>query len=151
MNSCRIADAGKAPDAGYVLFPLRTKRFALPSQIVSELARPARLQSFPHTTPHLTGVLLRRNHIVPICDVAEVIYGAASTEHRFYLIAQRTFDDGDREWVAVPVDGECELSNAKVIPPTAKLPAYVQGLLSLSDEIVEVLDLEKVVTAESKK
>ena len=151
MNSSLNVAKDRGPEASYVLFPLGTKRFALPSQIVSELARPGRPQSFPHTTRHLTGVLLRRNHIVPICDVAEVICGANSTEHRFYLIAERAFEDGSSEWVAIPVDGECELSSAKLIPPTAKLPGYVQGLLSLSDEIVEVLDLEKVVTAESRK
>jgi chemotaxis signal transduction protein len=135
----------------YVLFPIGSKRFALPSDIVSELARPGRLQSFPHTTPHLAGVLLRRGQIVPVCDIARILSGCESRQQRFHLIAERKIEGGAREWVALPVDGECELSNVPILPPTGKLPAYVQGLLSLPNEIVEVLDLEKVITMESKR
>ena len=136
---------------GYVLFPIGTKRFALPSRIVSELARPGRLQSFPHTTRHMTGVLLRRDQIVPVCDIGEVLSTCDSKQQRFYLIAQREVQGGGYEWLALPVDGECELTYAPILPSTGKLPEYVQGLLSLPDEIVEVLDLDKVITAESRR
>ena len=135
----------------YVLFPIGSKRFALRSQIVTELARPGRQQCFPHTTPHLTGVLLRRGQIIPVCDIAQVLSGSDSKCHRFYLIANRELENDVHEAIALPVDGECELSSAPMRPPTGKLPRYVEGLLSLPDEIVEVLDLEKVIAAESRK
>ncbi len=136
------------PQSQFVLFPLGEKRFALPAESVAELARPDRQQSFPHTTPLLTGVLVRRGTIVPVCDVAQVLVAGAPAR-KFYLIATRKFGR-TAELTALPVTGECELASADVIPPTSGLPPYVVGLLSLKDEIVELIDLERLVGAEAE-
>ena len=132
----------------FVLFPLGKKRFALPADVVTELARPDRLQSFPHTTRLLAGVLLRRGHIVPFCDIAPVLVGHDAPPRKFFLIASRSFGH-HKEWTAIPVSGECQLANAELLPVTGKLPEYVVGLLSLADEIVQVLDLERLHAAEA--
>jgi chemotaxis signal transduction protein len=133
-------------DGQFVLFPLGRKRFALPADTVAELARPDRLQEFPHTTPMLAGVLVRRGRIVPVCDVAETLVGPDSPPRKFYLIANRSFGDL-LEWTAIPVTGECELATAEAVAPAGSLPAYVIGLLTLPGEIVEVIDLETLVAA----
>src|SRR5215471_3793683 len=101
------ADTGKA----YVLFPLGEKRFALPAEGVTELARPDTLQTFPHRTPLLTGVLVRRGRIVPVCDVAQVLVGPEAPPRKFYLIANCKLD-ATQQLAAVPVTGECELASA---------------------------------------
>ena len=131
----------------FVLFPIGKKRFALPAATVTELARPDRVQAFPHTSPLLIGVLERRGHIVAVCDIAPVLIGPNAPPRKFYLIANRKFASGT-EWTAIPVTGECELTSAEMIAPTGKLPHYVAGLLSLESEIVEVLDFEKLVATE---
>jgi chemotaxis signal transduction protein len=136
------------PQTQFVLFPLGEKRFALPAEQVAELARPDREQSFPHTTPLLTGVLVRRGAIVPVCDVAQVLVANAPAR-KFYLIATRMFGR-TAELTAIPVTGECELASADVLAPTAGLPEYVVGLLSLGDEIVELIDLAKIAGAEGE-
>jgi chemotaxis signal transduction protein len=130
----------------FVLFPLGRKRFALPAGNVTELARPDHLHVFPHTTPWLTGVLLRRGKLIPVLDVAQVVLGPEGPSRKFYLIANRRFAEKS-EWTAVPVTGECELVTAAAVPSTEALPPHVSGLLSLDDEIVEVLDLDKVASA----
>lgn len=132
----------------FVLFPLGKKRFALPASEVSELSRPDELQTFPHTTNLLAGVLMRRGKIVPVLDVAQIVIGPNAPQRRFYLIANRRFDK-EMEWTAIPVTGECELTSAEVTAPTGKLPAYVTGLLSLDDEIVEVIDLNRLAATEA--
>lgn len=132
----------------FVLFPLGRKRFALPAEVVTELARPDRLQTFPHTTPMLAGVLLRRGHIVPVCDIAPVLVGQDAPPRKFFLIATRYFGR-QREWAAIPVSGECELANTEMLPVTGKLPRFVTGLLSLADEIVQVVDLELLHAVEA--
>jgi chemotaxis signal transduction protein len=132
----------------FVLFPLGKKRFALPASEVSELSRPDELQTFPHTTNLLAGVLMRRGKIVPVLDVAQVVIGPNAPQRRFYLIANRRFDQ-ELEWTAIPVTGECELTSAEMLAPTGKLPPYVIGLLSLNDEIVEVIDLNRLAAAEA--
>ncbi len=134
----------------FVLFPLGKKRFALTADIVAELARPDRLQKFPHTTRLLAGVLVRRGHIIPVCDVAQVLVGTDAPARKFYLIATRRFGR-TLELTALPVTGECELTHAEVLPPTSRLPEYVEGLLSLDDEIVEVIDLETLIAYDSTR
>jgi chemotaxis signal transduction protein len=133
----------------FVLFPLGKKRFALPAAQVSELSRPDELQTFPHSTKLLSGVLVRRGKIVPVLDVAQVVIGPNAPARRFYLIANRTFGK-DVEWTAIPVTGECELIGAEVVAPTGRLPRYVVGLLSLEGEIVEIIDLDQLAAASAE-
>ncbi|MEO5935822.1 MAG: chemotaxis protein CheW [Terriglobales bacterium] len=130
----------------FVLFPLGKRRFALRADVVTELAQPDNLQSFPHTTNLLAGVLLRRGHIIPVLDVAQILIGPDAPARRFYLIATRKFSR-NTELTAVPVSGECELLNAEMTAPAGKMPKYVTGLLSLDGEIVEVIELEKLAAA----
>ena len=131
-----------------MLFPIGEKRFALPAAQVTELARPDQLQSFPHTTPLHTGVLVRRNHVVPVFDVAQVLIGPDAPARKFYLIATRKIGKFE-EWTAIPVTGECELKRMEMRAPTANLPHYISGLLSLEDEIVQVVDLDGIATVEA--
>ncbi|MFB3813869.1 MAG: chemotaxis protein CheW [Terriglobales bacterium] len=135
----------------FVLFPLGARRFALPSERVAELARPGHLHTFPHTTPLLAGVLVRRGHIVPVFDMAQAVMPRHAPGRKFYLIATRAVA-GTTEWTAIPVTGECELATAEVRPPTGVLPDYVTGLLSMpGSEIVEVIDLEKLFSSSAAK
>lgn len=131
----------------FVLFPLGEKRFALSADRVSELARQDVPQTFPHTTALVTGVVLRRNQIVPVADVAPVLIGPDAPARKFFLVIHREVR-GRSSPMAIPVTGECELADAEELPVTSKLPPYISGLLTLRDEIVEVLDVEKLISAE---
>jgi len=141
----------KARD-NFVIFPLGRKRFALSAEQVHELSRQQEQgeeeqQTFPHTTRNLTGVVLRRNQIVPVADIAPALIGPDVPERKFYLIVNLTLR-GRVSRAAVPVTGECELTGADRLPSKSKLPQYVSGLLSVNDEIVEVLDLERLLAGE---
>src|SRR5438445_10792988 len=105
-----IAEGNKS----YVLFPLGEKRFALPAETVTALARPDSVQTFPHRTPLLTGVLVRRGKIVPVCGVAQVLVGTAAPPRKFYLIAKCKI--GARQELTVVQDtGECELGRVVTV------------------------------------
>jgi len=136
-------------DKSYVLFPLGAQRFALPAEMVTELARPDSVQTFPHRTPLLTGVLVRRGKIVPVCDVAQVLVGPATPPRKFYLIANCKLESR-QELTAVPVTGECELANAAQAPLTGSEPPYISGLLVLGEETVSVVALEKLICGEAR-
>ena len=129
--------------ANFVLFPLGKKRFALFADLVTELARPDRLHTFPHTTPLLSGVLYRRDQIVPVCDVAPVLIGPEAPERKFYLITARK-GRSSNEWTALPVTGECELAASELLPVSGKLLPYVCGRIELGNEVIEVIDLERI-------
>lgn len=130
-------------DSAFVLFPLGSKRFGLPAGMVAELARPDQVQPLPHTTRLLTGVLVRRGKIVPVCDIAQVLIGPGAPAGRYYLIASRKFKDAS-EWTAIPVTGECVLTHGQMSPASESVPSYVTGLLAKGQETIEILDLEKL-------
>jgi chemotaxis-related protein WspB len=138
-----------AQERSFVLFPLGQKRFALPAEVVAELARPDNLQTFPHRTPLLAGVLVRRGRIVPVCDVAQVLLGPEAPPRKFYLIAQRR-REGQDEWTAIPVTGECELATLAPDQAEGEHPPYVTGVLQAGDEAITVVDLEKLISVEAK-
>ena len=138
-----------AVTASFVLFPLGKKRFALPATRVTELARMDHVHEFPSTTPLVSGVLVRRGEVIPVCDVAQVLVGRDAPPRKFYLIAKRKFETAE-ERAAIPVTGDCELTNSELLPRTGDLAVYVNGLLSLPDEIIEVLDLETLMMEEAR-
>jgi hypothetical protein len=67
--------------------------------------------------------------------------------HRFYLIAERTFGNAG-EASAIPVNGECELATSEMQPPQENDPPYFAGTLAIENENIDVLDLQKLVSAE---
>lgn len=139
-----IAEIQNAGANTYVLLQLANRRFALPSGIVSELAPPVRLHTFPHTSPLVSGVIVRRGHIVPVYDVASILLGRSSSVHRFYLIARRDFPDGP-ESSAIPVSGECELTTAEMQEVSDDSRPYISGRLLIDGESIEVLNFDALV------
>jgi len=130
----------------YVLLQVGNRRFALRADIVSELAPAVRLHNFPHATPLVVGVIVRRGRIVPVYDVAPVLLGRGSSVHRFYLIARRQFGNAT-EASAIPVTGECELASGEAHPPEMGRQRYIAGTLPVGSEDVDVLDLDVLLTS----
>jgi chemotaxis signal transduction protein len=133
----------------WVLLHVGNRRFALPAESVIELAPPVRLHNFPHTSQLIAGVIVRRGRIVPVYDVAPILCGRESSVHRFYLIADRAFGASSdaSEASAIPVNGECELANSEMQPRDEKAPLYFAGTLAIENENIDVLDLQKLVSA----
>ncbi len=124
----------------FVLLRLGDRRFAVAATQISELVAPSRVFRFPHRTPEVEGVILRRGRIVPVCDVAGKLVGKPLKSRRFYLIAQRNYG-AQTEWVALPVSGDCELINAEMTLPTDSDAPHVSGWLSHGGDVIEVLNL----------
>lgn len=131
----------------FVVFPLGEKRFALSVDVVSEICRPARMQTFPHTTPGLPGVVVHRGLILPVWDVASLLLWHEARPLKFHLIARRMLPQGE-EWTAIPISGECRRVQTEITPAENDAPPYVQGVLYPGDEDVECLDLEKLAQSQ---
>jgi chemotaxis signal transduction protein len=143
-----IAEIPNAGANAYVLLQVANRRFALPSAIVSELAPPVRLHTFPHTSALVSGVIVRRGRIVPVYDVARILLGRSSSVHRFYLIARRDFPDGP-EGSAIPVSGECELATAEMQQVGDESRPYISGRLLINDESIEVLNFDALLASDA--
>jgi chemotaxis signal transduction protein len=129
----------------FVVFQVGTRRVALPRDCVAELIASPILFSFPHTTPLLSGVVLRRGRIVPVLDLGPGLLGVPSPPARFFLVVERRISNSS-ERCAIPVQGECELV-AGIMLPVAGQDEFVTGSLALNDEQIDVLDLEKAIAA----
>ena len=132
----------------YVLLRIGDRRFALPSAEVSELAPPVRLHQFPHNSPLVSGIIVRRGRLVPVYDVCPLLTGKNSPSHQFYLVARRHFGSAS-EPAAIPVNGDSELVTADAVQVTS--PKYVSGMLMIGEESIEILDLDSLVTAEASE
>ena len=123
-----------------VLLRLGDRRFAIAATEVSELVAPSRMFKFPHLTPQVEGVILRRGRIVPVCEIAEHLLGKKISARRFYLIAVRHYGR-QNEWVALPITGECELINAEITAASESDAPHVAGWISHDGNVIEVLDV----------
>jgi hypothetical protein len=79
--------------------------------------------------------------VIPVWDIAPSLVGPDAPARKFYLIARRRFGSTE-ESTAIPVTGDCELLNKEMTAPTTKVAPYVEGLLALDNEVVEVINLE---------
>jgi chemotaxis signal transduction protein len=129
----------------FVVFQVGTRRVALSRESVAELIASPLLFSFPHTTPLITGVVLRRGQIVPVLDLGPSLLGAPSPPARFFLVVERHISNIS-ERCAIPVQGECELV-AGIMLPAAGKDEFVSGCLALNEEQIDILDLEKSIAA----
>lgn len=132
----------------FVLLRVGERRFALHSKQIIELIAPSRVFRFPNRTAQLEGVILRRGKIVPVCDVSEQLVGKKMTVRRFYLIATRQFGT-QKESIAVPVSGDCELITSEMTPRSESDSAHVDGWLSHSGDVIEILNLEALTPGPS--
>ena len=130
----------------FVLLQIGEQRFALSADVVAELAPPVKLHTFPHTSPSVAGVIVRRGHVVPVYDAGPMLIGKSSSAQRFYLIARRRVGK-TAEFGAIPVNGECELTTGDMTPVPDQHRAYVKGLLAVDDASVEVLDLDALIAS----
>lgn len=133
----------------FVVFHVGTRRAALPRDCVAELIASPVLFSFPHTTPLITGVALRRGRILPVLDLGPGMLGEASPAARFFLVVERRMASGS-ERCAIPVQGECELVTGMLLAAVAR-EDFVAGCLDLDGELIEVLDLEKAIAVGVKR
>jgi chemotaxis signal transduction protein len=138
-----VQDAARS---SFVLLHIGEHRFALPANLVTELAPPVRLHKFPHTSARVSGVIVRRGKIVPVYDPRVVFGGKRSSANLFYLIAECNFQ-GATELCAVPVNGECELISGEIHPRSVEAPEYVSGNVSVGAEQIDVLDLDTLVAS----
>jgi chemotaxis signal transduction protein len=139
-----VTATAQTAQSSFVVLQVGERRFALPAQIVAELAPPVRMHSFPHDTPAILGVIVRRGHIVPVYDAASALGVHASSAQRFFLITRRRLGKA-REFGAIAVNGDCELAVGELQPAAADRPSCVSGMLQLGEEILDVFDLDALM------
>lgn len=143
-----MMQSAQSAQSSFVLLQIGERRLALPSQIVAELAPPVRMHTFPHETPSILGVILRRGHVVPVYDAASALGVHASSAQRFFLIMRRRIGKA-KEFGAIAVNGDCELVVGEMQPAAADRPSCVSGMLRVGDDLLDVYDLDALMSSGS--
>jgi len=148
MNTSMNAMPTPAQEArqSFVLVHIGERRFAAPANLVAELSPPVRLHRFPHTTSLVSGVIIRRGKIVPVCNANDIVGGRKSSANLFYLIVDGSAAESG-ELLAIPVNGESELVAGEIRPAGQGAPGYICGCLLLGEEAIDVLDLRALAKA----
>ena len=129
----------------FLVLRVGTRRIALPREEVAELIASPQLFSFPHTTPLISGVVLRRGRILPVLDLGPCVLGKSSPATRFFLVVERRIAN-QPEKCAIPVQGGCELVGGVMRPGEHEFD-FMAGWLDIDGDQIEVLDLERAIAA----
>jgi purine-binding chemotaxis protein CheW len=128
--------------AGFVMFRLGERRFALRLADVREIVRLDGLEQLPGTRPPMAGVIVLRGNPLPVLDVRAA--GSAAADGDVLVMEV----DGDPVGVAVDevlaVLSDDDLPEAGEVLPKA-LPSYVVGVRRAADGPVLLVDLHRLL------
>lgn len=143
-----MSGTAETPLKSYVIVPIGSRRFSVAAESIVELISIGNLQWFPHRTPWISGVIVRRGRVVPVCDVGRLLGEKNESIDRFHLIAEWRAGD-TRDWCAIPVAGECELANGEAVVQvdvhTENQEPYITGSLQVGEDRIQILDLGKLI------
>lgn len=131
-----MSDTGR-----YVVFPLGGRRYALDSSRVSELLMPGMVYEFPHRTPSLEGVLVRRDTVIPVCDVRRA-FGPGG-RRRLYVVVKCQLQERP-EIVAIPVCGDCQLVQGHAGEAAESVP-FARQVVESGGEMLPLLNIDELV------
>jgi chemotaxis signal transduction protein len=145
-----VSGATETQLKSYVIVPIGSRRFSLAAESVVELVSVGNMQEFPHRTPWISGVIVRRSRVVPVCDVARLLGERNDSIGRFHLIAEWRAGD-TRDWCAIPVAGECELASVET-PEQVDVNAenqepHIIGSFQVGEDRIQILNLGKLIQA----
>ena len=151
--------AGEQTLAGkYLTFTLGTETYAIPVLQVREIFRHTTITAVPQMPPYVKGVLNLRGKIIPIVDLRlKFELGSAEiAERTCIVVVQVALSTGTRVNMGLIVDGVESVANisAKEIEPTPDFGTqittdYIRGMAKLDSRVVSLLDIDKVVSAET--
>ena len=149
IEPLRTPDVAAA--TAHVVFRLGTRTMAIPLAAVSEIARPPKVTRLPHVPSWVLGIANLRGDIVSMLDLEGFFSGkSGKASHEQRMLALRPAGDEVRTAVLVDsVDGIQAFQDARVARVTrgydAELAPYARGLYQLEDDLVVVLDADRLL------
>ena len=147
--------AGKfedAPEIQMVVFRLEKEEFAVDINQVREVLKLSQVTPLPHSPHYIEGVINLRGEVIPVVDLRK----------RFELTDEKRGDKArviiveiQNSNVGLTVDSVTEVlrfSSAVIQAPPSRVSGtradLVKGIAKISERLLIILNLEKVLTAE---
>jgi purine-binding chemotaxis protein CheW len=142
----------------YLTFALGGESYGIPVLQVREIIRHIAVTAVPQMPDYVKGVLNLRGKVIPIVDLrVKFQLGSANIEERTCIIVvQVILTSGNRAMMGLIVDGVEAVANvaASEIEPTPDFGSqistdYILGMAKLEKRVAALLDIDKVVAAET--
>ena len=128
-----------------VLFLVDQQKYALRLSEVERIVRSVEVKPLPQSPPHVMGIINMQGRVLPVIDLRRVL-NRPPRELRLedhFIVAQ-----APSVTAILPVDaalGSLEAVDAGELPDEKARDRYLRKIVPLRDEVVYVLDLERVV------
>jgi len=122
-----------------------TNRYALSARQVVGIVQPTEMIGVPGCAPHIVGVTLWRDVVVPVVDFRGPLHVASANSRR--LIA-RCGADGRQSLVAFSIDAEIVMHKPAAgdrLLPDVPCPPFATGVFNVDGDRVALLDLDALV------
>lgn len=147
--------AGKEEIRQLVIFTLADEAFGLPIERVESIIQTQAITVVPNAKPYVVGVTNLRGTVLPVIDLRRRFNLAAAQDTNEQRIVVVLYND---EKIGLRVDAVSQvlrLPAEAIEPPPALVTAgvhsgYITGVAKVEDQLVILLDLEKVLAAESQ-
>lgn len=135
--------------ASYILFNVAGTTYALRSEDVRHMEMVEAITPVPNAAGYLEGVVMSRGEIVPVLNL-RARFGFERVPHD--LSTRLLVVQAGSRWVGVLVDSAREfvrIPEASIQPPSHAMTAlsadYLEGVASLGDRLVLVLNVARVL------
>lgn len=105
------------------------------------------LTKIPKSHSAVRGVVQVRGDIIPVLDISFSVDGLSSSESVFNYIVVAEYNDRVLGFLVDRVERIVNVSWESVLPPPATMGEghYLTAVINIDDELVEVLDVEKIL------
>lgn len=132
----------------WVLFLVDQQKYALRLEEVGRIVRAVEVKPLPQSPPHVMGIINMQGRVLPVIDLRRVLNRPPRDlrlEDHFIVAQTPTMT------AILPVDaalGSLEVMDSSALPDAKARDRYLRKIVPLKDEVVYVLDLERVVFGE---
>ncbi|MBI4805638.1 MAG: chemotaxis protein CheW [Desulfovibrio sp.] len=133
----------------FVTFKASGTRFALPARSVDEITPLVALNLLPGAPDYLAGLMNHRGKSLPVADMSLLFTGKASrpwTSTRIMIV--QAAPGLMLGLMAERVLKAMELDPDSITPPGAPSAPYVLGVATAGDELVQVIEIEKIIPSD---
>jgi len=133
----------------FVTFKAAGTRFALPARDVDEITPLVVIAPLPGSPPYVAGVMNHRGRSLPVADLTMLLAGARSRPFASTrILAVRVGGEFPLGLMAERVLKSMDLDPAAIRPPGAPAADYVLGVAPDGDDLVQVLDVSRLLPLE---
>ena len=151
------ADADEEVDVErYIMVEIGGSRFGVPMCNVLEIQRVPQITFLPNVPNWVNGVVNLRGTVLSVADLQMILKmpeSNVSQTSRRLIVTQSLLDEVDAGLIVDRVLGIRNVPQDRIEDPTAPInddiAAYLTGVYALDDEIVCLLDVEKLLLSEA--